>query len=264
MELKLAGKVAVITGGAGGIGSALAKAFAGEGCKVGICDKSDEGMVDRKNEFAARGEDLFTGSVDVGDGEEMSNFISNVHEHYRRIDIWVNNAGVNRIKPYRDLTLADWEFIVRTNLTSVFWATHTVAEYMKKDGGGVILNTASFAGLMPYSKGVPYSATKAGILNMTRSTAGILAPFGIRVNAVVPGSVETAILKNRLEDPVYKKSIISRVSLQRVCTADEIAKTYLFLASEETAGYITGTAIEVTGGKYCIQDVMNPWEEEGA
>ncbi len=260
MDLHLQGKIAVITGGAGGIGTQVALGFAQEGCKVAVCDISEGGLEIIAKTFVDKGYTLYTEVVDLGKGDDISRFAENVSNHYGRIDIWVNNAGVNRIKSFEELTLDDWNFILNINLTATFWGTHVAAKHMKEWDGGVIINTASYAGIMPYSKGVPYSATKAGILSLTKSTAGVLAPYNIRVNAVVPGAVETPIMKTRLQDSQYRKNVLSRIALQRVCSAEEVAKTYLYLASD-AAGYITGAAFEITGGKYCIQDIMNPWEQ---
>lgn len=264
MELGLRGKSVVITGGAGGgIGTETALAFAAEGCRVAICDMNETGLADLQKDFAEKGYELYTEKVDVSSISQLQAFADHVHETYGRIDIWINHAGVNRLRFFEEFTEADWDFIVNINLKATFFGTQIVSAYMKRDGGGVILNTASYAGLTPYSKGVPYGATKAGILNMTRSTAGILAPYGIRVNAVAPGGVETVLTRERYKDPVFKKNAVSRIAMQRIGLAEEMARCYVFLASD-AASYMTGTYIEATGGKYCIQDPANPWEHKEA
>lgn len=259
MDLGLKGKSVVITGGAGGgIGSQTALMFAQEGCKIAVCDMNEKGLVEMEEEFKQKEFQIYTEKVDVTNVEQLSVFADHVHSTYGKIDIWINHAGVNRVKLFPEFTEADWDFIVNVNMKATFFGTQIVAKYMIQDGGGVILNTASYAGVMPYSKGVPYGATKAAILNMTRSTAGILAPYGIRVNAVVPGAVESQLTRQRFSDPVYRESVVSRIAMQRVSTADELAKCYVFLASD-AASYITGVSIEASGGKYCIQDPGNPW-----
>lgn len=264
MDLGLKGKNVVITGGAGGgIGTQTALAFGAEGCRVAVCDMSETGLAEIKKIFDEMGYPIYVEKVDVTNAEQLKAFAGHVHDVFGRIDIWINHAGVNRVKFFHEFTEADWDFIVNINMKATFFGTQIVSEYMKRDGGGVILNTASYAGMMPYSKGVPYGATKAAILNMTRSTAGILAPYGIRVNAVVPGAVESQLTRQRFEDPVYKKNVVSRIAMQRISTADELAKCYVFLASD-AASYITGTYIEASGGKYCIQDPGNPWDHKEA
>lgn len=263
MDLGLKGKSVVITGGAGGgIGTETALAFAAEGCQIAVCDMNESGLSALQKNFTKRGYGLYTEQVDVSKVSQLSAFADHVHDVYGRIDIWINHAGVNRLKFLSDFTEEDWDFIVNINMKATFFGTQIVAEHMIHDGGGVILNTSSFAGLMPYSKGVPYGATKAAILNITRSTAGVLAPYGIRVNAVAPGGVETVLTRERYKDPVFKKNAVSRIAMQRIGLAEEMANCYVFLASD-AASYITGNYIECTGGKYCIQDPSNPWERKG-
>lgn len=258
MELNLSGKTVAVTGGAGGIGAQVALEFAREGARVAVCDISAENLERLSERFKQQGFELFTGRVNVSIADELYGFAESVVSALGRLDVWVNNAGVNRTKPFLELTQQDWDFITGTNLNSVFWGTRAAAEQMMKTGGGAIINTASYSGLMPTSRAVPYSATKAAILSMTRSTAGSLAPYGIRVNAVVPATVNTAIIAKRLENPSDRESIVGRIALGRVAEPSELAKLYTFLASE-VASYITGSAYEASGGKYCIQDVSAPW-----
>lgn len=258
MEFNFKDKIAVVTGGASGIGLNIAMGFAREGAKIAVCDISVDNLANLQKIFDEKGYTLFTQQVDVGNSIQMSSFAEAVYNHYGQIDIWVNNAGANRLRQFDELTIEDWNFVISTNLTSVFWGTHEASKYMRKNGG-VILNTASYAALMPYSKGIPYSCTKAGIVSLTRSTAGVLAPYGIRVNAILPGTTETPIIKTRLADETYRNNLVSRIAMQRISTPEEMAKMYLVLASD-LASYITGAAYEVTGGKLCIQDIQNPWD----
>ena len=257
MDLGLKNKSVAITGGAGGIGTEVALAFAREGARVAVCDISLEHLEQVKARFQQEGLELLTVQADVSKREDLYRFAEETVKEFGMLDVWINNAGVNRVKPFLELTEEDWNFVTGINLNSVFWGTRAAAEHMKEKGG-VILNTSSYSGIMPTSRAVPYSACKAAILSMTKSTAGSLAPYHIRVNAVVPATVNTPIMAKRLEDPKDRENIVGRISLRRVAEPSELAQIYLFLASDGAA-YITGAAYEVSGGKYCIQDVAAPW-----
>lgn len=258
MDLGLQKKYVAITGGAGGIGTEVALAFAREGAQVSVCDISEENLERMRVRFQSEGLSLLTVQADVSRREDLYRFRDETVKACGGLNVWINNAGVNRVKPFLELTEEDWNFVTSINLNSVFWGTRAAAEAMKA-AGGVILNTSSYSGVMPTSRAVPYAACKAAILNMTKSTAGSLAPYGIRVNAVVPATVNTPIMAKRLEDPKDRKNIVGRIAMQRVAEPSELAQTYLFLASDGAA-YITGAAFEVSGGKYCIQDVSAPWK----
>lgn len=262
MELNLKGKVVAITGGAGGIGLRVALAFAKEGSIVAACDLSDPGLAAARETFEKEGFELYTENVNLQKPEEITRFANNVYEKFGHLDVWINNAGVNRTKPFKEVTLDDWDFIFNTDVRPVFWAIQTVSDIMIKQGGGVIINTASYSGVMGTSRAVPYSAGKAAVLSMTKTTAGALAPYGIRVNAVVPATVRTGIIASRIKTPEDERKLAARMALQRIAEPEELGPVYTFLASE-ASGYITGTAVEVSGGKYCIQDPETPWTLAG-
>ena len=198
MELNLNGKVVVVTGGSSGIGEETAMEFAREGCEVTIASRSEKKLAEAAGRFEAEGFQVHTQVVDVSKPEDISALGEKVFQQFGRIDVWINNAGGNITKPFLELTVEDWNFVISTNMTSVFWGTHVAVDYMRRTGGGVILNTSSYMALIPATQKIAYAATKAGIVNMTKTTAGELAPLGIRVNCVVPGLIQTPIAAERI------------------------------------------------------------------
>lgn len=258
MDLNLAGKVVVITGAASGIGKSVAYEFAKEGCKVAICDISAENLAKVRAEFEAQGFDIFVGIVDVSSYNAVNGFALDVVKTFGRIDVWINNAGIPANKSILDTTPEEWSRVIRINLDSVFWGIKAAAAQMKETGGGVILNTSSYTSLVPASRRAPYAASKGGINALVRLAAGELAPYGIRVNAVAPGTIETAMQAARPAEE--KKKAVSTIALQRAGLPEELAKVYAFLASD-AASYLTALVLEVSGGKLCIQDPEVPWAE---
>ncbi|NLW90667.1 MAG: SDR family oxidoreductase [Syntrophomonadaceae bacterium] len=254
MELNLRGKVVVITAGALGIGEAVALAFAKEGCKIAICDISSANLENACKEFEKSGYKLFTKVVDVSIYEEVQAFGDDVVKHYGKIDIWINNAGIQTQAFILDMEPADWRRVMQVNLDSAFWGIQVAGRCMRESGGGVILNTSSFGGKLSAAKRAPYTASKSGLNALVRIAAGELAPYNIRVNAIAPGTIHTAI-----QVPEQMKKAITRIAMQRVGTAEEVAQTYVFLASD-AASYITGEIVYIDGGKVCIQDIDTAWE----
>lgn len=257
MKLQLAGKTAVITGGAQGIGKVMAMAFAQEGCHVAVCDLNQEALDAAREEFREAGHELYTAHLDVCDNAAVCRFASDVSSKYGTLDIWVNNAGILFPKPILEQDLADFERVIRVNLSSVFNGTQAAGREMKKNGGGVIINSASFAGILPTAFRCSYAASKAGIIAFTKETAAELAPEQIRVVAIAPGMVEIGMMTERLNGP-EREEIIGRIAMRRCAKPEEVADLTVFLASD-AASYLTGSVYEITGGQNCIQDIMKPW-----
>lgn len=227
MKLHLSGKTAVITGGAQDIGKAMAKAFAAEGCHVAVCDNG-----------------------------AVCDFASDVSAAYGTLDVWINNAGILFPKPVLEQELSDFERVIRVNLSSVFNGTQAAGKEMQKSGG-VIINSASFAGILPTAYRCSYAASKAGIIAFTKETAAELAPHQIRVVAIAPGMVEIGMMAERLKGP-EREEILSRIAMRRCAKPEEVAELAVFLASD-AASYLTGSVYEIAGGQNCIQDIMKPW-----
>lgn len=257
MELGLKGKVVVITGGTAGIGAACAIGFCREGAAVAVCGRTQKRIEAFNQECHAAGVTVFAAQTDAGNIEELQRFADEVLGQYGHIDIWINNAGINIGKKLMDITLSDWEKMVRVNLTGVLFGTQIAARAMGEKGG-VILNASSYASLVPSVGGTMYGATKAAVTNMTKTMAAELAPQHIRVNAYVPGVIDTPMNADRIAADITG-SLIDAIALHRVGSPEEMAKVLIFLASD-AASYITGTTIEVSGGKYAVQNSNVLWK----
>jgi NAD(P)-dependent dehydrogenase (short-subunit alcohol dehydrogenase family) len=257
MELNLKNKVVVITGGAQGIGRAMAEGYLKEGCTVAICDINKNALKEATEYFKGLNFEIITEALDVCDNKAVNAFAEKLYDTYGHLDVWLNNAGILFPKGILEQDLEDFERVIRVNLSSTFNGTQAAGRQMKKSGGGVIINTASFAGILPTAFRCSYAASKAGIIAFTKETAAELAPHNIRVVAIAPGMVEVGMMKERLQSDEREK-IISRIAMRRCAQPSEVADLVVFLASD-AAAYLSGSVYEITGGQNCIQDVMSPW-----
>jgi 3-oxoacyl-[acyl-carrier protein] reductase len=249
--MRLKDKVALITGGAAGIGKATALRFAEEGARVAICDVDAKGGNMTLNEL---GPDAAFNHVDVTDRASVDNWVESVLDKYGRIDILVNNAGIVRdslLVKFKDGELIrqmpedDFDLVVAINLKGVFNCTQAVVPAMIQHGGGVILNASSIVGLDGNLGQTNYIATKAGVIGMTKVWARELGRHNIRVNAVAPGFTATDIISSvpdTILDGMKKRTPLGRMGQPR-----DIANAYLFLASDE-ASFISGDVLRVDGG----------------
>ena len=261
MNLNLQGKVAAITGGSEGIGYAIAEAYGREGCKVAICSRSQAKLDKAAAEFKAKGlGELYTESVDVSEADRLYAFVDHVKRDLGRIDIWVNNTGTTIVKSILELSLDEWNFVLRTNLNSYFIGTQAAGRVMKEQGGGVILNVASYGGILPPMYRSAYCTSKFGINGLTRMAASEFAPFGIRVNAVAPGTINTAMqaAAGRTKEDVER--VARNFALHRPGEPEEVANVALFLTSDMSS-YIDGVVLECSGGKFLAQDNNTAWEQ---
>src|SRR5680860_405902 len=256
MKLGLQGKVVVITGGTSGIGKAGALAFAEEGCRVAVCGQNPVKLANIKQEFAQLGFEWIAEAVDVSNYNALSSFAEDIVNQWGRIDIWINNAGVYPNKPLIDMDEAEWDNVMNVNLKSVFFGCKIAAQHMKERDGGVILNASSFTALVPSVGSGAYGATKAAILNLTRTLAAELAPSKIRVNAYIPGMIRTEMTR----EVIAKKGLqlTEQIALNRLGEPEDIAGGLVFLASD-AACYMTGTYLELSGGKLCVQNSSAAW-----
>jgi 3-oxoacyl-[acyl-carrier protein] reductase len=254
LETGLAGKVAVVTGAAAGIGRATALAFARQGCKVAAWDVNDRGADALVAELAAAGGEAAFFKVSVADGEAVRTTVDAVVARFGRLDVMVNNAGIVRdaqLIKWKDgavvATLSDeaWNAVIDVNLKGVFLGARAVAPQMIAQGGGVILSTSSVVGLYGNFGQTNYVATKAGVIGMTRVWARELGKFGIRVNAVAPGFIATEILASM--PPKVIESMVGHTPLGRMGKPEDIANAFVWLASD-AASFVTGTVISVDGG----------------
>jgi len=242
------GKVIVITGGTRGIGFAIAKEFAQTEAVVAICSRNINSVEKAKEELNTLGLSMIFGmSVNVMNIEEIKGLFNHIEEKFGGVDILVNNAGIQEPKPSLETTEDVWDKIVNTNLKGNFFCSKFAAEHMIKKGGGSIINISSVQSIYVADGQVPYSATKAAIVQMTRSLAKEWAKSGIRVNCVAPGSIPTDINREFYSNSKNLERTLKRIPFGRQGRPEEIAKVVLFLASED-ASYITGQTIYVDGG----------------
>lgn len=255
----LRGKGAIVTGGAIGLGRAMAERFVEAGAAVFIADLDDGAARTAAEELKAQGFTAFSGRCDVSREDEVKEMTATAARELGGIDILVNNAGIYPYKPLEEMTAADFERVVAINLTGSFLCSRYTADYMKKQQrGGCIINLASIEGLHPSGPGMTaYDSSKGGVIMLTKSLARELGRESIRVNAIAPGAILTRAMYtqvNEKSDPAAQKAgmkqlkaFMSRMVLGRMGEADEIARVALFLASE-MASYITGEIIVVDGG----------------
>lgn len=248
--MRLKDKVALITGGAAGIGKATAQRFLEEGAKVVICDVDQDSGVNAVNEL---GNGLSFYPVDVSDRQAVQAWADEVQSKFDHIDVLVNNAGVLRDnllvkvkdgKLVKQMPEADFDLVLGVNLKGVFNCTQAVAPYMIQQGGGVILNATSIVGLDGNFGQTNYVATKAGVIGMTKVWARELGRYNIRVNAVAPGFTLTEMVKQMPQKIL--DGMISHTPLGRMGEPVDIANAYLFLASDE-AKFISGVTLRVDG-----------------
>ena len=244
MELNLNGKVVVVTGGSSGIGEETAMEFAREGCEVTIASRSEKKLAEAAGRFEVEGFQVHTQVVDVSKPEDISALGEKVFQQFGRIDVWINNAGGNITKPFLELTVEDWNFVISTNMTSVFWGTHVAVDYMRRTGGGVILNTSSMVSLYGQPSGVAYPTSKFAVNGLTKSLARELGKDNIRVNAVAPGIIRTDMVAALPESMIAP--MVAAVPLGRIGEPSDIANAFLFLASD-LASYVTGEILSVDG-----------------
>jgi len=246
--MKLADKVAVITGAGSGIGRTSARLFAGEGAKVIIADIDDAGGKETLAMIKADGGEALFIFTDVTDASSTANIIRETVTAFGKIDILFNNAGIMPgLLAIEDIDEAVWDRVFAVNVKGMFLMTKNAVPEMKKTGQGVIINTASTHGFRPKEYRSVYSSTKGAIITLTKALALELAPANIRVNWIAPGVTQTPILVLP-EDKI--RAIIKTVPLGRMSQPEDIAKAALFLASEESA-MVTGTGITVDGGQTC-------------
>ena len=242
----LTGKIAVVTGGARGIGRAIALALAEEGAEVVInYHHSEERSLAVKEEIEARGGKAAVMQCDVSDYESCERFVSAVAEMYGRIDIWVNNAGITKDQLLMRMSEEAFDEVIETNLKGTFQCMRFVSRVMVKQRCGRIINLSSVVGIAGNAGQVNYAASKAGVIGMTKSAAKELAGRGITVNAVAPGFIETE-MTSVLSEKVQEQAK-NQIPLGHFGTPEDVASAVVFLASEQ-AKYITGQVLQVDGG----------------
>lgn len=242
---RLKDKVAIITGGASGIGKATAIRFAREGAKVAIWDVNQEGGDKVVKLIQDHGGIASFHLVNTSDEAVVKAAAAAVHTAYGRIDILINNAGITRDATLKKMDMAKWNQVISVNLTGVYLCAQAVVPYMEANNYGRIINASSIVGLTGNFGQTNYAATKSGVIGMTKVWAREFGRKGITTNAIAPGFIRTEMMETIPEEVL--ESFTSRTPLQRLGTVEELASAYLFLASDE-ASFINGTVLSVDGG----------------
>ena len=251
MDLGLKGKTVGITGAGSteGIGFAIARAFLKEGAEVFLCDLNEEAVRKVENELKQYGR-VKAYVVNVADEKQVKDLFAEALNDFGKIDIFVNNAGIYPQSALQDMSVELWDRVMNVNLRSVFLCGLEARKAMEKTGG-VLINACSFAALIGSAGSGAYAASKSAVYSLTKTMAAEFAPFHIRVNGFIPGVIETGMTKEVVAQ--RHDAMLSQIALRRLGQPDDVAKAVLFLASEQSA-YLTGTFIEVTGGKLCVQN----------
>ncbi|UCD55290.1 MAG: 3-oxoacyl-[acyl-carrier-protein] reductase [Candidatus Omnitrophota bacterium] len=239
-------KVAIVTGGSRGIGRAIVLEFARQGANVAFNFlKSEDKALKLKKEIEEKGGNILAFRQDVKDYNAIKVMVEGVKSQFGRLDIIVNNAGILRDKALILMEEQDWEEVISTNLSGAFNLIRAAIVTFMKQKSGNIINITSVAGTKGMPRQVNYSASKAGIVGLTKALAKEVGPYNIRVNAIAPGYIDTDMVKDLKED--YKKELLKSIPLNRFGGSEEVAKIAAFLASEQ-ARYITGQVLTIDGG----------------
>ncbi|HSI18459.1 MAG TPA: SDR family NAD(P)-dependent oxidoreductase [Sphingomonas sp.] len=249
MAARFAGKVVLVTGGASGIGLAAARAFAAEGASVVLADRDAAGAEAGAAAIRAGGGTALGVAADVADFDACTAMVARAVEAFGGLHIAFNNAGIPSVigGDFEDVAPAEWERLIATNLGGVFYSMKAEVPAMRAAGGTAIVNTASVASLVAAPGMAAYVASKHGVAGLTKAASLDLIRHGIRVNAICPGFVDTPMLAGAMASPEARAGIAAAVPIGRVADAEEVARTVLFLASDE-ASYMVGALLSVDGG----------------
>lgn len=247
--MRLKGKVAIVTGGAQGLGRAIATLFAKEGAKVVVVDLDPSKATETVNAIKKEGGEAFFAIADVSNSVQVKKAVEATIDKYKKLDILVNNAGIFEVGTVEDMSEEDWDHEIAVDLKSVFLCSKYAIPEMRKNGGGNIINFSSCVGILPNPNNAAYVAAKGALIPLTKQMAIDFGPANIRVNCIAPGLHETRLLEKFFEpDPEkIRQACIDLHPLRRLGTAQDIAYACLYLGSDE-ASYVTGVTLSVDGG----------------
>jgi len=241
----LSGKRAIVTGASRGIGQAIATALAEAGADVGLLGRNVSALAETEAAIRASARHCVTAAADVSNVAETASAIDTLAEALGGIEIFVNNAGYEEVRPSLEVDEALWERIVDTNLKGAFFAAQAAAKRMA--AGGAIINLCSLTSYVGIPTAVPYGSSKSGLLGMTRALASEWAPLGIRVNAIAPGYFHTAMTDVFYQDKGWQEVMLAKIPQRRFGRMEDVGGAVIFLASDASA-YVTGHCIPVDGG----------------
>jgi len=246
--LDLSGRVAIVTGGNSGIGLGIAKGLASAGATLVIAGRNAQKNAAAEQALQALGAQVLAIEVDVTQETACRALIQTTLDRFRRLDILVNNAGTNIRKPPQDYTLEEWKTVLDTNLTSAFLCSQAAYPALVEAGGGKIINTGSMTSIFGAGFAAPYSASKGGIVQLSKALASAWAKDNIQVNAILPGWIDTDLTRQARKDlPGLHERVLARTPAARWGVPDDFAGIAIFLASR-ASDFVTGTAIPVDGG----------------
>ena len=255
-QRKLRGKVAVVTGGGGGIGRAICNALADEGAPVAVCDARMDAARAVADEVRSRGGIADAWLFDVSNRAAVEKAVDAIEDAFGELDIWVNNAGISRIVPFLDCSDETWDLTLSVNLKCAFIGCQAAIRRMLPRKRGAVINMSSQSGKTGNSHYAAYCASKFGVIGLTQSLAVEFARSGIRINAICPGVVFTSLWDGMVDDYARKRNLQpqevrpymeSKIPMGRLCTPEDVARAVIFLASEDAA-YITGQSLNLSGG----------------
>jgi glucose 1-dehydrogenase len=247
--MKLKDKVSIITGATKGIGLSCAEEFAIEGAKVVLTGRTVSLGEEAAERIRADGGDAIFIRCDVSQNDQIQNLVQKTLEHYGRIDVVVNNAGVNHSAKFFDITEDDWDWVMGVDLKGTFLLSQAAARVMVEQGiKGVIINMSSVMAVLALADQVPYCAAKGGVNQLTKAMALALGDYGIRVNAIGPGPVLTELMQVVVNNPEKEAELLARLPLGRIAECREIATTTVFMACDDSS-FFTGQCIYPDGGR---------------
>jgi len=246
-QFSLRGKVALVTGGAGGLGRRMALALAGAGANMAVADLNPAGLDEGADEIRRLDRECLTVVADVSHPEDVKRMVGDAVDHFGRLDIAVNSAGINIRKPALEFTENDWDAIIGVNLKGLFFCCQEEARAMIGGGGGRIINVSSLTSEVGLPLRAVYAASKGGVTSVTRVLAAEWAGHGVTVNCIGPGHMYTPLTEKMFDDPQIAGPMIARIPMSRFGYAEDLDGAIVFLASDASA-YITGQTIYVDGG----------------
>jgi NAD(P)-dependent dehydrogenase (short-subunit alcohol dehydrogenase family) len=252
--MRLKNKVALVTGGGRGIGQAIALAFGREGARVAVADIDPRTAAATARRLGRRGLALH---MDVASKRSIDDGFAAIDRRWGRLDVAVTNAAIEPIVPFLDLDEATWDRIVDTNLKGTFLVAQAAARRMVRRRAGVIITLSSVNAEVARPESAAYAATKGGVRQLTKAMAVSLAPHGVRVNAIGPGTVVTGLTRHLLKNRTWRDAVYARTPMQRVAEPREIGEVAVFLASDMSS-YMTGSTVYVDGGRLALNGMMPP------